>query len=496
MSNRSPSFGRPVIARVALYGTLLAVVVFAVAVWERPQSPGFDTDSYDADYAANPDVRRLQDLVRIDTTSDAGREIDAARFLGAALEAAGIPVEIEPLVDAKANLWAVIDGESSEALVLHNHLDTDPIRRPDDWATPPFEGRIEPPWIIGRGVFDMKSITVAQLGAMLAVKERMDEGAWRPRRSLVFLATSSEETGSDLGTRRVLATRPDLVERFWAVFTEGGVLEATSTGEVKYWGTSFAQKQFVEVTATSASAERLETLRRDLLLRLESAPPTAVVPEVEIFAAAYGASRQHPDLRAVLADPALVLRDDELFDRLPDLYRSLFRNEAHPFAVREDPAGGYRLRIVLHALPGEDADRVAAELLPVTLIEGVGIDVEEPRGAAHGSPLDHPAYLGLSDSLQRHTGTAAERIGPYLLTRYANDARFFRRHRIAAYGFTPFRFLAVDTMTVSGPNEKIALPAFIDGVELYRQVVFDLLDLSPGSPVTGTSAAGASEPTG
>lgn len=470
---------RPVASRIALYGALLVAAVAFIVFRSRTPEPVFDTAWSEVDYAANEDVRRLQELVRIDTTADTGREIDAARYLAGILEGAGLPVEIEEHPGAKANLWAILEGASEEALVLHNHLDVDPIRRPEDWMAPPFEGRIDPPWIIGRGVFDMKSVTVAQLGAVLSAKQRMDETGKPPGRSLIFLATSSEETGSDPGTRHILANRPELVRRFWAVLTEGGVLEAPWVGEVKYWGTSFAQKQFLEVAATSPSAERLEQLRVTLIQALRTAPPTALVPEVRAFAAAYGPSRHHPDYRAALADPERVLADPELFGKLPELLKALFRNEAHPFAVEKSPSGGYRLRIVLHVLPGLDADAAAAELLPERLLEGIDVRIHERRGAVGGSPLDHPAYVGLIDSLLRHTGVDPARVGPYLLTRYANDGRFFRRAGIVAYGFTPFMLLSVDTMTVAGPNEKIALPAFVEGVELYRQVVLDLLDAEP-----------------
>lgn len=469
----------PVASRIALYGTLLVVVVLGVLLRPRVPAPVTDTAWSEVDYEANEDVRRLQALVRIDTTPDTGREIDAARYLAGILEDAGLTVEIEEHPGAKANLWAILEGESEEALVLHNHLDVDPIRRPEDWVVPPFEARLEPPWIIGRGVFDMKSVTVAQLAAVLAAKERMDETGRRPRRSLIFLATSSEETGSGPGTRHILANRPELTRRFWAVLTEGGVLEAPSVGEVKYWGTSFAQKQFLEVTATSGSAERLEELRTALFEALRSAPPTALVPEVKAFATAYAPSRLHPDYRAALAEPERVLSEPGLFERLPALLKALFRNEAHPFAVEPSPAGGYRLRIVLHVLPGLDADAAAAELLPDRLLDGIDIRIHERRGAVRGSPLDHPAYVQLIESLRWRTGVEPGRVGPYLLTRYANDSRFFRNEGIASYGFTPFRLVSADTMTVAGPNEKIALPAFVEGVELYAQVVRDLLDAAP-----------------
>ncbi len=496
MSSAKSNARHRLAARIVLYGALLAALAFAVVFSRRTApAPIFDTSWREVDYEADENVRRLRDLVRIDTTPDTGREIDAARYLAGILEDAGIAVEIEPHEGARANLWAILEGESREALVLHNHLDVEPVRRPEEWGVPPFEGRIEPPWIIGRGVFDMKSVTVAQLAAMLAAAERTAATGLRPSRSLIFLATSSEETGSDPGTRHILANRPELKERFWAVLTEGGVLEATWTNDVKYWGTSFAQKQFLEVTATAPAAVTLERLRADLLSALRTAKPVAVVPEVAAFAAAYGPSRQHPEYRAALAEPDRVLDEPELFDGLPNLLKALFRNEAHPFFVEAASSGGYRLPIVLHVLPGLDADAAAAELLPARLLDGVEIRIHERRGAAHGSPLDHPAYLQLTESLRRRSGVEPDRIGPYLLARYANDARFFRLDGIAAYGFTPFRFLAVDSMTVAGPNEKIALPAFVDGVELYRQVVLDLLDLPPtaGTRLTTGSSGGVAE---
>ncbi len=46
--------------------------------------------------------------------------------------------------------------------MLHNHIDVAAVE-PKDWFSPPFEARIELPWIYGRGMFDMKSVAIAQL---------------------------------------------------------------------------------------------------------------------------------------------------------------------------------------------------------------------------------------------------------------------------------------------------------------------------------------------
>jgi hypothetical protein len=50
-------------------------------------------------------------------------------------------------------------------------------------------------------------------------------------------------------------------------------------------------------------------------------------------------------------------------------------------------------------------------------------------------------------------------------------ARLFRREGIPSYGFSPFLVLSTDTVGVGGVNESIALPGYIDGVDLYVDLV-------------------------
>src|SRR6185436_6292446 len=99
----------------------------------------------------------------------------------------------------------------------------------------------EMPWMYGRGVFDMKSVGIAQLRALIALKK----SGLPLARSVIYLATSSEETGSDLGVRWLLDERPDLASRFALVLTEGGFLEARTRDDIKYWGIEVGQKHYV-----------------------------------------------------------------------------------------------------------------------------------------------------------------------------------------------------------------------------------------------------------
>jgi acetylornithine deacetylase/succinyl-diaminopimelate desuccinylase-like protein len=64
-----------------------------------------------------------------------------------------------------------------------------------------------------------------------------------------------------------------------------------------------------------------------------------------------------------------------------------------------------------------------------------------------------------------HGALAAE------ITWSATDSRFFRTAGIPSYGFSPFLIMNTDTLQVDQANERFAVPAFADGVALYRQLV-------------------------
>ena len=159
----------------------------------------------------------------------------------------------------------------------------------------------------GRGIYDMKSLTIAQLLATTDVAREAAKTGRKPKRSILFLTTSSEETGSETGTRWILRGHPELAERMGVVLTEGGVVEATSANEVKYWGIEFAQKRFIEIVFCSADAGKLAALRKVLTDRATD-PVIPVSEPVAQFLSRYAPTRGLGSYQAWLADPAATLR--------------------------------------------------------------------------------------------------------------------------------------------------------------------------------------------
>jgi acetylornithine deacetylase/succinyl-diaminopimelate desuccinylase-like protein len=461
-------------ARIALYTSLVITLllggVFVGGLRSLDSGAPIDAGWRQAPYRNMEEVLRLQDYIRIDTTPQTGSELAGAQYLASILEREGIPTEVIDMGGRKANLIAVLEGARPEALILHNHIDVDPIREPEKWTFPPFSGHIEAPWIYGRGAFDMKSVAIAQLSALVKLKR----AGIVPTRRVIFLATSGEETGSREGTAWLLRERADLLASSWGALTEGGVVEARGLDDIKYWGTETAQKRFVNLLACSPSQERLEALRADIRERGQPATELRLTPEVAEFLDAYAPSRDLPLHRELLADPASFLHDRERFARLAPYQQGLFRDEISAFPVEaagED--GGYQLRITLGLLPDSDPDRAIELLLPSWLTHGVKLVRLPDDGPATASPTDHPIFQILTAVLETRYGDVTS--GPYFQGRSTNDSRLFRRYGIPSYGFTPFLAFSTDTVGIGGNNEGIALPAYLGGVELYEDLLHRLV---------------------
>ncbi len=461
------------VSRIALYGTLALLVAlgaFLVYLAADPLVRERRVSWSGVDYASMESVRLLQDYVRIDTSAPTGSSLAGARFLAGVLDRAGIPYHLERIGETSANLWAVLEGKNREAVVLHNHIDTDPAPHPKSWPYPPFDARIVLPWMYGRGSFDMKSIGIAQLLAFIDLAK----SGKTPTKSVIFLATTGEETGSALGTRWILRQHPELADRFGVVLTEGGVVEGRAGDDLKYWGTEFAQKRFLTLVACDPSRERLEHLKDDVGAYGAEEPDLNLVDEVRQFLPVYARSRDRADLREVYAHPERIVRDRPLFETLPSYVQAMFRDELHPQEVRRVEGGEWELPVGIHLLPGVELDDVRDELIPDWLFYGVRTTIYPSAAAHHGSPIDH-RVMGAIRQLVRQTHPEVP-VGPVFLSWVATDSRFFRAHGIPSYGFSPFLILTSDAVRVAGVGERIALPAYVDGVALYDRLLHRLAD--------------------
>ena len=469
------------LARTLLYLLPLLLAGTILAFVEIADRLGFDLD-WETGFEDEPSVLLLQQYLQINTSYLDGDELAGARFLVDELEKTGVTVNLEQIGDRNAVVWAILEGRDPGLLVLHSHIDTEPVLRPEAWRHPPFAGIIEGPFIFGRGAFDMKSVTIAQLMAFQAVAASGE----KPEVSLMFLATGDEERGSWLGTRWWLEQHPELAERMDAVLTEGGAVEAVELDDVKYWGTEFGQKYFVDIWVCDSSRERLEMLRDQLVAQGQGVlrPPS---PEVAQYLRAYGPSRSRGELRHLLATPETMLDMPEAVV-LTRRIKALIQNSLVAFPIEEDSAGGYQMRLILHLLPGVTLEEGLEELIPDRL-HGFTHSFEIQHPPIPFSPLDHWVYQGIDRGMATLRPDATH--GPLVIPWSASDARYFRARGIPAYGFSPFVILSGDSIRMRSANERLAVPPFVEGVELYVELIRQLVaEPRPAVPAEPSLAPG------
>lgn len=132
----------------------------------------------------------LFQLIRIESHQDTpGCEGNLVTFIKSYLEMEKIEVELQPVLEERANLIARVQGNGTgPVLVLNGHTDTVPPYEMKD----PFVPCIKDGKIYGRGSVDMKGALAAMMCVLLALKR----GGIQPKGDVVFTATIGEESYS------------------------------------------------------------------------------------------------------------------------------------------------------------------------------------------------------------------------------------------------------------------------------------------------------------
>ncbi|MEM7352368.1 MAG: M20/M25/M40 family metallo-hydrolase, partial [Acidobacteriota bacterium] len=205
-------------------------------------------------WAADPRaVGWLREYIQIDTTNPPGNEGAAVAFLAQILEREGIASQVLTSPGGRSSLYARLPASgagasaalpSEGAVVLLHHIDV--VAADDSWRVEPFSGRPFEGKVWGRGALDVKGLGIAQLAAILALK---DEGLPR-QRDIVFLAVADEEAGGREGAAWLLEAHPELFAGVAGVLNEGGSNRVLND-RVIWWGIEVTQKRPLWLTVTA-----------------------------------------------------------------------------------------------------------------------------------------------------------------------------------------------------------------------------------------------------
>ncbi len=432
--------------------------------------------------SAGRPLERLRAYLKLDTSNPPGNEHVAAAFLRELLHKEGVPTRLLVSPGGRPSLYARLESGFPErgALVLLHHMDVVPPG--PGWSSDAFAAEERDGRLWGRGAVDVKSLGIAHLEAFLELRRSGAELS----RDVAFLAVADEETGGSEGTGWLLEEHLELLSPIAAVLGEGGN-NRVFREHLAWWGIEIAQKRplWLKVTAEGrgghGSSLNLHSAPHRLvraLARLAERPPAFRVSPVvrryfESVVALHGPAfaEMVERLDEIVASPEPAR---ELLPGLPNyLLDSIQINSlAAGGRINVTPSRAEAL-IDIRLLPDTDADLFLAGIEEILGPE-VAVEVILRAPEAPPSPTDSEIYRCFESFLGRQA--------PVIPTFIAGvtDSRYFRERSIPAYGFSPFLLEGSDMRGIHGPNEKISIRAFEQGVRTTVDLVRNCSTLPTG----------------
>jgi len=438
----------------------------------RKSSLQADTLRTASEWLRQEPVRLLSDYIRLQTT-DAKGEKPGAEFLKRLFDCAGIETEMVCPQGNRCNLLARLPGRSRQgALLLINHIDVMDAF-PSFWKeSVPFEAEIKLGYLYGRGAYDMKSLGLAEALAMRNLKER----GIVPASDILFLAEADEESGQQWGSRWLLEHRPEWFAGVTAALNEGGTNEMILR-TVRFWGIETVQAGFGLLEFEFSAAAPL----KDLALRWSkvSSPPVEPLPDVVRGFDMLANHLSHP-----LTDPLRhldrVRRDPVALAQLPDRYGSFLEARIKWLAGYPYPPGAkdsFRGHVVISTPPGYSPDSYMAPIEADAARNRIRVVSRFSSGVTTASPYLTPTgeIVPLLAIIRRVTEVFYPGVpfGPVPTFGGSTTSVHFRQEGIAAYGYSPVPANITDSVRRHGNDERIFLRDYVDGVELYKEILVE-----------------------
>ena len=420
----------------------------------------------------------LQQLIRFDTTNPPGNEAACVAFVQGLLEDEGCETRIYEKEPGRPNLVSRLSGGSAQPLLLQGHVDV-VTTAGQDWAQPPFEGRLEDGYVWGRGALDMKAGVAMLVHSFLRAKR---ENVELPG-DLVLIVLSDEENGGNLGARFLVEEHPELFEGMRYALGEFGGFSLPIGGK-RFYPIQVAEKQICWLKATirgpgghgamvqrGGTVARLGKLLRDLDRKRM---PVHVTPVVREFVGRVAAElpRKEATVMRSLLKPRLTDVALRLLGERGATMEPMLRNTVNATIIR----GGAKINVVPseieleldgRALPGFTPEQLIAEVQDLV---GADVEIELVRHDPGPAAPD----LGLFETL---AGVIRELdpdgIPVPLLQIGVTDGRFFSRAGVQTYGFLPMR-LPEDfqfATLIHAADERIPADALEFGTEAVWRAV-------------------------
>ncbi len=452
--------------------------------------------------------KHLINLIQIDTSAAHPDEIAAARYIYKQFNKQKIDWDILIPQKGRANLLALIKGTDTtqKPLLLISHLDT--ANAQEGWTVPPFKAVQKDGKIYGLGATDAKNYTAAYL----ALFNWLAKQPQKPKRDIIFLATSGEESGSETGLLWLGNTHWKKINPGFALNEGGGIIKDKDGTDIVF--AEAATKQYMDIKITAYGTEGHPSLPvadnavyalSQALAKIEAYnPPARIIPPTRTLLWAILPLQSEDGkttLRMLLLDENPQNRQNaaDLMAQDP-FFKSQLKDTIIPTQVSstEDTGattGTASAVLNVRLLPGTDPDVFFAQLQ--NLFEGeenIVLEIlERPQTPS-------PAAMDGTDPLFASIKKTATKLVPGAITvpglsPASGDNEFLRKLGVITYGLGPDMDPLAENSAHSA-DEYIREEDFYNQLEFIAGVVFDfaygqdLLPLTPpAEPTTQTPDA-------
>jgi acetylornithine deacetylase/succinyl-diaminopimelate desuccinylase-like protein len=429
----------------------------------------------------------LEGLIRINTTNPPGNELAAANYLAAILEKEGIAhevLEINPgrgIVIGRLSSSAIPDP--SKSLLLLAHLDVVGVTR-EKWSVDPFAAVSKDGYLYGRGTIDDKSLVIANLAAIVALKRANTQ----LDRDVIFLADDDEEQFGDSSLKVVIAKYWDKIAAGFALNEGGPVI--MKNGKVLYVGIQTAEKVPINVTviATGTSGHASQPRPDNAVVHLSEAiakigayqAPMKMTSVVERYFEQLTKVEDDDTAKWIraLEMPERRSLADKRISEMSLIWNAMLRDTVSPTML----TAGVRANVIpsdaranlnVRLLPGDSLNDVLPDLKKLVNDPQIRFEVAPDQGVpSPPSSLDSPLY----HSIERVSGQAfpGAAVVPYL-SPFSTDSAQLRLHNVQAYGLLPFPLTDEDNLRFHADDERIPIDSFRKGIEFYSRIVNDFV---------------------
>ncbi len=405
----------------------------------------------------------LTNLISFDTAQPSPQEINAARYIYTVLNKNKIDWEIYRPQKNRANLVIRLTAPLAEkdkkpALLLISHLDTAAIQ--GDWSVTPVKATFKDGKIYGLGARDAKNyaaINLTLLTYFAKNKHLLD-------RDLVFLFTSDEEAGSQMGLKYLYEKNPDIFKDVKLALNEGGGVISNPNNDLLF--VEAAGKMYLDVllTATASGGNSAQSGEDNAIYKLSKAlnklknyePPYQLTPFTRKFFQNI-AKTQDQDAQTTI-NMLLNPPEEKYFQQAASIIsedhflQTQIQDSITPTILTSSEEANTVLPVAsallnCRLLPSTDPQKFFNNLTALfEEDEDIILTVKEQPQMPFPQPKDtsnDELYLALNKSAVQVFGPKTEII--LGISPASSESEILRRHGISTYGIGPRFDLTTDT---------------------------------------------------